>query len=194
MAITKITYSNKVDLNENTSIANINKVTASDMNEIKTVANNNATNIGDMDNLVGGTDLVSAIANTLETLLANINNVTEITFTNSTATLASGAWRDGTNTITTSSLDGGVYLVVSNFFSQFTTGTGNMLGRCVIDGVEQSFLTLYGSNGYSLGFSIVNVIKLSEGTHTLKIQCFGQQSFKMSSDSMAKAYLIKLGG
>lgn len=187
MAITKITYSNKVDLNENTSIANINKVNASDMNEIKSVVNTNATNIGDMDNLVGGTDLVSAI-------LANINNVTEITFTNSTATLASGDWRDGTNTITTSSLDGGVYLVVSNFVSQFTTGAGNMLGRCVIDGAGQSFLTSYGSSGYSLGFSIANVVKLSEGTHTLKVQCFGQQSFKMSSDSMAKAYLIKLGG
>ena len=194
MAITKITYSNKVDLNENTSIANINKVTASDMNEIKTVANNNATNIGNMDNLVGGTDLVSAIANISETLLANINNVTEITFTNSTATLASGAWRDGTNTITTSSLDGGVYLVVSNFVSQFTTGTGNMLGRCVIDGAEQRYLTLYGSSGYSIGFSIVNVIKLSEGTHTLKIQCLGQQSFKMPSSDMAKIYLIKLRG
>jgi len=68
MAITRITYSNKVDLNENTSIANINKVMASDMNEIKSVVNNNATNIGDMESLVGGTDLVSAVNENKETI------------------------------------------------------------------------------------------------------------------------------
>ena len=63
MAITKITYSDKVDLNENTSIANINKVTASDMNEIKSVANNNATNIGDITSLETSdkTNIVTAI-------------------------------------------------------------------------------------------------------------------------------------
>lgn len=35
----KITYTDKVALNENSSIADINKVKASDMNEIKTVVN-----------------------------------------------------------------------------------------------------------------------------------------------------------
>lgn len=35
----KITYTDKVALNENSSIADINKVNASDMNEIKTVVN-----------------------------------------------------------------------------------------------------------------------------------------------------------
>lgn len=35
----KITYANKVALNENPSIADINKVNAADMNEIKTVVN-----------------------------------------------------------------------------------------------------------------------------------------------------------
>ena len=37
----KLTYANKVTLNPQTSIADINKVTADDMNEIKTVVNNN---------------------------------------------------------------------------------------------------------------------------------------------------------
>lgn len=37
----KLTYANKVALNENAEIPNINKVTDSDMNEIKTVVNNN---------------------------------------------------------------------------------------------------------------------------------------------------------
>lgn len=43
MAIQTITYDNKVALNENPSVADINKVTDDDMNEIKSVVNNNAT-------------------------------------------------------------------------------------------------------------------------------------------------------
>lgn len=39
MALQKITYANKTALQENASIADVNKITASDMNEIKTVFN-----------------------------------------------------------------------------------------------------------------------------------------------------------
>lgn len=39
--MSKITYDDKVALNVNSNIADINKVNASDMNEIKTVVNNN---------------------------------------------------------------------------------------------------------------------------------------------------------
>lgn len=42
MAVQTINYQNKVALNENPDIANINKVTDDDMNEIKEVVNNNA--------------------------------------------------------------------------------------------------------------------------------------------------------
>ena len=40
----QITYTNKVALNENPEIANINKVTDDDMNEIKQVVNDNYNN------------------------------------------------------------------------------------------------------------------------------------------------------
>lgn len=49
MATQTITYTNKVDLNTDSSIAAINKVVAADMNEIKNVVNNNAN---ELDNLV----------------------------------------------------------------------------------------------------------------------------------------------
>ena len=39
MALNTITYSNKADINSNSSVADINKVKAADMNEIKTVVN-----------------------------------------------------------------------------------------------------------------------------------------------------------
>ena len=42
MAVQTITYTDKVALNENQSVADINKVTDDDMNEIKSVVNNNA--------------------------------------------------------------------------------------------------------------------------------------------------------
>lgn len=45
MAVQTITYDDKAYLNQNPSIANINKVTDNDMNEIKSVVNNNATEL-----------------------------------------------------------------------------------------------------------------------------------------------------
>lgn len=42
MAVTKIEYSNKVALEDDPSVAEINKVTDNNMNEIKSVVNNNA--------------------------------------------------------------------------------------------------------------------------------------------------------
>lgn len=51
--MSKITYTNKVDLYEDTSIADINKVKASDMNEIKTVVNNNDDTTTNNKNAIG---------------------------------------------------------------------------------------------------------------------------------------------
>ena len=51
--MSKITYTNKVDLYEDTSIADINKVKASDMNEIKTVVNNNDNTTTTNTNAIG---------------------------------------------------------------------------------------------------------------------------------------------
>lgn len=59
----QITYSNKVALNENSSIADINKVKADDMNEIKSVVNNNYSEVGDITTLTttDKTSVVNAI-------------------------------------------------------------------------------------------------------------------------------------
>lgn len=50
--MSKITYDDKVALNVNSNIADINKVNASDMNEIKQVVNDNANTL---DNLLSNT-------------------------------------------------------------------------------------------------------------------------------------------
>lgn len=72
----KITYTNKVALNENPEIADINKVKDTDMNEIKTVVNGLDDNIGTLSNLTT-TNKTSAVAaiNELNTNKASTNEV-----------------------------------------------------------------------------------------------------------------------
>lgn len=50
MAVQTITYDDKSFLNENASIADVNKCNASDMNEIKAVVNNNAQEVENIQN------------------------------------------------------------------------------------------------------------------------------------------------
>lgn len=66
----QITYDTKVALNENSSVAAINKVSAADMNEIKTVVNGNDTLMGDLTNLTttDKTSIVGAINENTTTL------------------------------------------------------------------------------------------------------------------------------
>lgn len=52
MAIQKITYTNKVAINTDSSVPDINKCKADDLNEIKSVVNNNADEIPSNDKLV----------------------------------------------------------------------------------------------------------------------------------------------
>ena len=63
-----ITYDDKVALNENPSIPDVNKVNASDMNQIKTGVNTNESNIGDLSNLTTPvtTNIVGAINSVVE--------------------------------------------------------------------------------------------------------------------------------
>ena len=59
----KITYQDKVFLNQNSQVADINKVTDTDLNQIKNVVNGNDANVGDLSDLntVDKTSTVNAI-------------------------------------------------------------------------------------------------------------------------------------
>ena len=61
--MSKITYTDKVALNENPSVADINKVRANDLNEIKNVVNANDNNVGDLADLK--TTDVSSVVNAI---------------------------------------------------------------------------------------------------------------------------------
>lgn len=64
----KINYADKVALNSNSDIADINKVNASDLNEIKEVVNANDDNMGLLSNLTtpSKNNLVNAINSVVE--------------------------------------------------------------------------------------------------------------------------------
>lgn len=53
MAVTKIQYQNKVAIEDDPSVAEINKVTDTNMNEIKSVVNNNADILTAVETEVG---------------------------------------------------------------------------------------------------------------------------------------------
>ena len=83
--MSKITYENKVALNVNSDIADINKCNASDLNEIKEVVNTNDDNIGELSNL--NTTNKSSMVNAIN----EVNNK----FDYSTEEQVIGKWIDG---------------------------------------------------------------------------------------------------
>lgn len=73
--MSKITYTDKVALNENPNVADINKVKADDLNEIKNVVNANDNNVGDLADLK--TDDVSNIVNAVNEVFDNSHYMIE---------------------------------------------------------------------------------------------------------------------
>ena len=71
----KITYENKVALNVNSDIADINKVNASDLNEIKNVVNTNDDNTTNNSNAIGNlSSLNTTDKNNLVSAINEVNN------------------------------------------------------------------------------------------------------------------------
>ena len=72
MAIQTITYDDKVALNENPSVAEINKVTDNNMNEIKSVVNNNASEPStNTTNITTNTNDITSLKKLVPTTLYN---------------------------------------------------------------------------------------------------------------------------
>lgn len=76
--MSKITYTDKVALNVNSDIADINKVNASDLNEIKDVVNSNDDNMGLLSNLntTDKTSIVNAINEVITNTKVSIAKIT----------------------------------------------------------------------------------------------------------------------
>ena len=81
----KITYENKVALNVNSDIADINKCNATDLNEIKNAVNTNDDNMG----------LLSNLNTTDKTSIVNAINEVNNKFNYSTEEQVIGKWTNG---------------------------------------------------------------------------------------------------
>ena len=69
--MSKITYADKVTLNENPNVADINKFKADDLNEIKNVVNANDDNVGDLADLK--TTDISSVVNSVNELVDKVD-------------------------------------------------------------------------------------------------------------------------
>lgn len=90
--MSKITYENKVALNVNSDIADINKVNASDLNEIKEVVNTNDDNTTNNSNAIG---TLSSLNTTNKSNLVSAINEVNNKFDYSTEEQVIGKWIDG---------------------------------------------------------------------------------------------------
>jgi hypothetical protein len=90
--MSKITYTDKVALNVNSDIADINKVNASDLNEIKEVVNTNDDNTTNNSNAIGN---LSSLNTTNKNNLVNSINEVNNKFNYSTSEQVIGKWTNG---------------------------------------------------------------------------------------------------
>lgn len=88
----KITYTDKVALNVNSDIADINKVNASDLNEIKDVVNTNDDNTTNISNAIG---TLSSLNTTNKGSIVNSINEVNNKFNYSTEEQVIGKWTNG---------------------------------------------------------------------------------------------------
>lgn len=108
--MSKITYANKVAINENAEISDINKITDDDMNEIKTVVNNND------DELI-----------TINTKLTNITG--QILWTNQDPT-------QNISQATNISLSSSDYDILEIYYIQATNSTSLMYSNKILKGAS----------------------------------------------------------
>ena len=106
----EITYQNKVALNENPEIADINKVKASDMNEIKSVVNTNSQTSSNNFGLGTDTWTSSGTYSIGDIVVYNDNTYKNLT---------------GTNTTTTPDQDSTNWEVIPLIVNEYNTSTKN---------------------------------------------------------------------
>lgn len=181
----QITYTDKVALNENAGVADINKVNASDMNEIKSVVNGIVTDSY-------STDTETAYStNYINTAL------TPYTYSGSVAvssgSMAASGWRNiNSSADNTPSLEAGTYLVLY-CVRVYSSSTGSAVARAVIDNSAldgqprtafpiQSGLTTMGTDAFLYTFTA--------GVHTIRFDVYASTSFTLPGTSLYS--LIKL--
>ena len=178
-----ITYADKVFLNENQSIADINKVKDIDMNEIKNVVNENAQSVGDISSLLYGPDLVSAINDRV--LLETVS------CTRMGGTKPTGAWANMYYDAT-KEIQAGTYIVIATGGIS-ATANGMITSRLQIDGVEAfaSRSTIPLQNGLASSY-IITTLQTFESTESHTFNVSGYTNALCTINSNATINFIKI--
>lgn len=158
----KITYTNKVALNENPEIADINKVKDDDMNEIKSVVNTNDDNLGDLTTLTTTTKTSTVAAiNELDSVKAE-DDIIEISNTQPSSS-SNKLWIDTGEVQNSGSELPMVYPVGSIYMSVNNTNPATLFGFGTWEQIKDTFLLSAGDT-YTAGATG------GEATHTLTTQ------------------------
>lgn len=167
--MSKITYTNKVDLTTSSVAAN-NKVVAADMNEIKSVVNTNDDSVGD----------VSTLTTTASTVVGAINEI------NAKATFTT-LWTNPDSTVIfneqsiTLSSDDYNYLI----FLYYNINSGNFRGisSTIVPKGEDALL----SSMYFNDSTTVNVYTLRKATYNSDTQYSFSKAWFTSTDQAGSA-------
>lgn len=167
----QITYTNKVALNENPNIADINKVKADDMNEIKSVVNGLLTDTYSVDTTVGYN-------------AAYINNQVKLLWTNQSPN-SSFASQD----IQLSSND---YDVLEFIYKPFGTDN-NLLSSKTIKGKGANLQTLY-KDGTKMDIVFRTATYVNDTTYTIStgniVQAPGTANIFTTNSQCIPLYVI----
>ena len=162
----QITYDDKVTLNENTSIADINKVKASDMNMIKQVVNANQEDVGNIADLktTDVSSIVNAINETVDKARAN-----KTFFLTSNYTINSNAVTPINESKISLKTNGGKILAIISA-PVHGAGAGSPRMGISVDGVLKSNFILAATQNVINSYS--TIFDLEAGTHEFAIVMF----------------------
>lgn len=167
----EITYQNKVALNENPEIADINKVTDDDMNEIKSVVNGNSQISSNNFGLGTDTWTSGATYSIGDIAVYNSNTYKNLT---------------GTNTATTPDQDSTNWEVMPLILNVYNTSTknayscneiNNMFGGAIIDGIPYKTGKKY--NGKDVYRLVKNLGNLPSGVLSDRAISIGITNFTL---------------
>ena len=177
MAVSTITYTDKVTLNENASVADINKCKASDMNEIKSVVNNNATELNNLKTM----EYIRGTLTNNQTITTNYVNV----LYNSDTVLGTGLdLTNGKITIESDNIKG---LIISQSLRTSDWGATTFYVQVMKNDVLHS-QTIQNTSNIKF-FDIISVAK----NDIIDIQCYCSTQKTFNATDVAYNYIEILG-
>lgn len=212
--MSEITYDDKIDLNVESTIANINKVTASDMNEIKSVVNGNAETLDDINipsNWVSVGDTIptdgrkvlfkaskNLFNQTSQIVGSGINTGTGLIYTNSAWTISSMIKVSPSSTITLSANSSSGQLAIYQYSNgEITTQNYITYNQTNLNTTSSLSVTLNNATNYVvIGYRNdkgLNNIQLELGSSATTYEPYIEQDLIVNGGKFIADQLVNVG-